>query len=401
MERITVVPERKGRRLEAAALSLALVAALIAPASAAVQTDNIEVVGTFPFGLGNEIEFKGNHVLVGQYQGQDHAIQVFKHEGDSVRQIGRIPCSYHNDVAALKNGLLAVSFQGRGISCVDPGPLDLAGFGPQGGVQAIVAKNMSRPTYKGVVELPGGVHTITAYPDSNYVYAALGGADVYTVHGGNTNIIDFSNPGKPKIAAVYHSTLNPAGCHDVAFAEIKGKTIGFCPGLGGTEIWDASDPEAPVALGRMVLPVGQLPHQVAISSDGKLAAISDEAYAGHACAGGGPAGALWFWDISDLTDPQVLGFYGPQRGDAPVGALSGQEISCTAHNFNFVPNTRLLVAAWIGGGTNVLDLTDPAAAKEIAVYQPGDTAAMSAYWYRGLIFVADFQRGLDVIRLRK
>ena len=110
-------------------------------------------------------------------------------------------------------------------------------------------------------------------------------------------------------------------------------------------------------------------------------------------------GAIWLYDVSDIANPQLQGFVSPPRGNYPVGALSGAQESCTAHNFDFIPGTRALVAAWIGGGTSVIDLTDPAAPKEIAHYKPDDTAAMSSYWHRGLIWIGDFSRGVDVLAL--
>lgn len=259
----------------------------------------------------------------------------------------------------------------------------------------------SRPRLRGAITLPGGVHTLTRYPGKPYVYTSLAGADTYVAYGGLTHIVDVSDPDRPKVAATYSSPLNPAGCHDITFQRIGGKPIGFCPGLGGTEIWDVSDPLRPVAIGRMLVPFMQLPHQVAVSSDGKVAAVSDEAYAAHACRGGGPLGALWFYDISDLTAPKLTGFYGPQRGNLPVGSLSGNFLSCTAHNFNFIPDSRLMVVAWIAGGTTVIDVSDPLAVKEVAHYRPDDALAMSSYWYRGLIYVGDFSRGLEVLELER
>ena len=175
--------------------------------------------------------------------------------------------------------------------------------------------------------------------------------------------------------------------------------IGFCPGFGGTEIWDMENPEAPMPIARALLPFEFLPHTTAVSSDGKVLAISDEAVAGHACNDRSAAGAIWFYDITDLEAPQLRGYIGPPRGTLPVGATSGNQFSCTAHNFNFIPGTRLLVAAWINGGTNVIDATDPAAPREVAYYQPDDAITMSSYWYRGLIFTGDFGRGVDVLRL--
>jgi hypothetical protein len=95
----------------------------------------------------------------------------------------------------------------------------------------------------------------------------------------------------------------------------------------------------------------------------------------------------------------LTGSYGPRRGNAPVGSISGNTVSCTAHNFNFIPGTRILVGAWIAGGTSVLDLSDPMAVKELAYYRPDGSVAMSAFWYRGLIYVADMDLGFEVLKL--
>lgn len=386
----------------ASAALVALVSALgagAAPAGAASQTDNVRLVENYPVGYGNEIAFDGRRVYVGEYGGPDDGINVFDVHRGRATKTGVIPCAGHNDVEAIPGRSIVVSFQGYAISCSDVAPLAVPAAGTQGGVQVVDASDVRRPRYLGSVEIPGGVHTLTPHPRGPFVYTAAGGADQYAAWGGYTHVVDVSDPGRPEVAARYRSPLNPAGCHDIAFEEIRGDLVGFCPGQGGTEIWDASDPKAPRAIGRVVLPFGQLPHVVAVSSDDELLAIGDEAYLGHACGAGTPAGAIWLYDVSDLTDPQLEGFLSPPRGNYPVGALSGAQESCTAHNFDFIPGTRTLVAAWIGGGTNVVDLSDPAAPREVAHYKPDDTAAMSSYWYRGLIWVGDFSRGVDVLEL--
>ena len=75
---------------------------------------------------------------------------------------------------------------------------------------------------------------------------------------------------------------------------------------------------------------------------------------------------------------------------------------CSVHNGNIIPvNGRyLLVAAWYGGGTSVIDFTDPAHPVEIAYYvatgrgRRADT--WSSYWYNGKIYANDIARGVDV-----
>lgn len=385
-------------------LALVATAGLVAlgstvPAGAASQTDNLRLVENFDVGYGNEIDFDGERVYVGEYGGVDDAVNVFEVRGGRASLVAEIPCANHNDVEVLPGKMLALSFQGHGISCSERTPLAVPAAGTEGGVQIVDAKSLRRPRYLGNVEIPGGVHTLTPHPEGPFVYTAAGGADLYVPWGGYTHIVDVSDPNTPVVAARYQSRMNPAGCHDIGFEEIRGRLIGFCPGLGGTEIWDASDPLSPVSIGRIALPFGQVPHVVAVSPDDDLLAIGDEAYLGHACGAGTPMGGIWLYDVSDLDDPKLHGVVSPPRGNYPVGALSGAQESCTAHNFGFIPKTRLLVSAWIGGGTSVVDLTDPAAPQEIGHYKPDDTAAMSSYWYRGLIFVGDFSRGVDVLRL--
>ncbi|MDP9069006.1 MAG: hypothetical protein M3N53_11780 [Actinomycetota bacterium] len=386
--------------LGAAALGVsAPVEAAPAALADASQSDNVQALQHIPMWLANEIAFDGRRVYVNQYaSGDDIGVHSFDLTRDgTLKRTGMLHCDGITDTAPLDEGLVAIGLQQRGTRCNGPTPMVV---GTSGGVQIGDMSDPARPRLLGDLAVPGGVHTLTRYPGSNFVYTAMGGADTFVAEGGITHIIDTSKRRTPKVAAVYQSPLNPGGCHDILFERIGRKIIGFCPGLGGTEIWDASDPLAPTPIGRMLLPATQLPHQVAVSSDGKVAAISDEAYAVHACRGGAPLGALWFYDISDLSEPRLLGFYGPQRGLLPIGSLSGQSISCTAHNFNFIPESRLIVVSWIGGGTNVIDISDPTNVEEVAHYRPDDAVAMSSYWYRGRIYVADFERGVEVLRLK-
>ena len=365
----------------------------------ATKSENIKVAQRFDLPVGNEIEFDGSRVYVAGYSSTaGTGVHSFQIKGAAIRKTGDLACSGITDVAPLDSGWVAIGVQQGGTACNTPAPSGLAGT--VGGVHVADMSKPSRPSFAGSLPIPGGVHTLTRYPGKDLVYTAMGGADYWTAFGGITHVVDVSDPDQPKVAATYQSPLNPAGCHDILFEKINGKLIGFCPGTGGTEIWDASDPLAPKALGRMLLPALQLPHRVAISSDGKMAAVSDEAYAGHACQGGGPLGALWFYDISDLASPQLLGYYGPQHGTAPVGVGAGSTLSCTAHNFNFIPGSRTMVVSWTAGGTQVLDASDPTAVQELAYYRPEGAVHMSSYWYRGSIYVADMGGALEVLKLR-
>ena len=107
--------------------------------------------------------------------------------------------------------------------------------------------------------------------------------------------------------------------------------------------------------------------------------------------GAGPAGALWFYDISNPALPQLKGYF-----NTPEQYLG---VRHTAHNFNMIPGTNYLVAAWYRAGVRVIDISNPAAPMQVA-YAMGDGASTwSAYWYRNAIFTGDMHRGMDVYTL--
>jgi hypothetical protein len=199
----------------------------------------------------------------------------------------------------------------------------------------------------------------------------------------------------------------PLGCHDFSFHITEERKLGFCAGGGQTSIWDVSSPRDPALVNVIANPLIQFPHYALASPDGELLVIQDEAFAGHECVTGhSPTGALWFYDISNVQVPVLLGRYAVGRGSQPagiftdVGPVNGWLDSwCTAHNFNFVDD-RTLAVAWFSGGTNVLDISNPTLPEEIAYYRPDDAVTNTAYWYRGRVYVSDHARGLEVLRIR-
>jgi hypothetical protein len=93
----------------------------------------------------------------------------------------------------------------------------------------------------------------------------------------------------------------------------------------------------------------------------------------------------------------------------PIG-LPGSSASaqCSAHWFSVLGN--MVAIAFYGQGVRVLDLSDPAKPTQVAYIRipsvsasggnPAQTAtsASAAYWHNGYIYVADYNRGIDVLR---
>jgi hypothetical protein len=60
---------------------------------------------------------------------------------------------------------------------------------------------------------------------------------------------------------------------------------------------------------------------------------------------------------------------------------------------------QVLAGAYYTQGTRFLDLSNPRRPRQIAYYRPNDANTWAAYWHKGYVFIADFSRGIDVIRL--
>jgi len=84
----------------------------------------------------------------------------------------------------------------------------------------------------------------------------------------------------------------------------------------------------------------------------------------------------------------------------PGSATTG---SCSAHWFTV--NGNLLVQAWYGQGSRFLDMTDPANPTQVGYFRvPSGTTGVTAgsasatYWHNGYVYVADYNRGIDVLK---
>ncbi|MGH2757116.1 MAG: hypothetical protein ACRDI3_04945, partial [Actinomycetota bacterium] len=174
-----------------------------------------------------------------------------------------------------------------------------------------------------------------------------------------------------------------------------------------------SDPAKPTIVSRIVNPSIEIHHGTGVTWDEKYLAIADE-FAGSVtgeCLGNqnSPIGALWFYDISDPTNPSVAGYFNvPRRGD-PQSADEAGYMACTTHNFNILPMKHpghyVAAVGYRASGLSVVDFSDPGAAKEIAFYKQLEEGTIpdvwSGYWYNGRIYTNDnaASRGISVYEL--
>lgn len=101
---------------------------------------------------------------------------------------------------------------------------------------------------------------------------------------------------------------------------------------------------------------------------------------------------LWFYDISDPTDPIESGWFQLPRPNAD---------HCYAHEPNLVPlptEQDIVVTGWFGGGVNLVDFTDPTQPEEIASWVSTEpegehSFAYAGYWHNGHVYAANAAEG--------
>lgn len=349
-----------------------------AEARDADKSSNVHLVKRFRYKggggggyVGTDTDFSGRFAYGGHY-GPRGGIHIFDISDAEPKELSFIGCpGSQNDVAVVRPGIVALGFHSSRCAKV------------KSGIQLVDVRDPMRPKLLGAVTVPDdGTHTLTVYPGKPIIYSSSSGT------GSDETIIDVSDPNEPEIVNVFDSGPN-VGCHDLSFWFKGNEKLAFCAGSsGGSQIWDVSDPYEPVVISEIINPAIFFHHSIAATPDGKFLAIGDESFA--TCTGtSAPAGAIWFYDIRDRASPQLVGYFGLGRDAA---------LFCTAHNFEWIPGTRLLVASWYGGGMNVIDASDPANPEEVAHFQESGTDYWSAFWHEGRIYASGIP-GLDVFEV--
>lgn len=286
-------------------------------------------------------------------------------------------------------------------------PQDLGGLGPETGSHK-VGVVPGTPIVVNANSAGGGI--VEGYTEAT----ATGVAEIY----------DLTDPENPELVQVFE---NGYGCHHIYFHNDPDRDLyrAYCAGIEVTQIWDMTDPRdprvivnVPVHHGNPDLPHGSVflllfSHFSIVNEDATVLIVGDETGGGAAPGcdayleiGGqslsGPIGNLWFYDISDEKNPELLGWVNPM---APALSLAlGEDVTspvCTAHHGRLVPNDEgrdLLAMAFYGAGVVLVDFTDPT--NPIIIDQYIDGANVWEVWhYNGWLITGDRGRGLDVLRL--
>lgn len=279
----------------------------------------------------------------------------------------------------------------------------------------------TQPAHLLQVEAPNGGHKIGVVPGTPIIYNAHsgGGSNVDALAEATTEIYDLSDPANPVLVQEF---ANGYGCHHIYFwiDAAAEKYRATCAGIEVTQIWDIADPldpsvvvTVPVHHGVVGAPSASIPivmfsHFAILNDDGTVLIVGDEMGGGSLPSGcdvnvaspmpgtipspSGPFGNLWFYDVSDETNPVLQGWISPST-------VLPDQTSCTAHHGRLVPDPEgrdLLAMSFYGRGVVLVDFTNPTAPWIADSFDDG-TDTWETWYYNGYLFTGDLKRGLDVL----
>jgi hypothetical protein len=274
------------------------------------------------------------------------------------------------------------------------------------------------PVFVTAFETPHGNHNIAVVPGTPLVYNS-GSA-------GTIDIVDYTNPAEPVVVGEF---VNGDGCHDITFYITNETQRAYCAAYPESEIWDITDPVVPVMVIEIPYPsidkgipgagalspvpnddATQFPlsfsHLVMVNHDASILIVGDETGGGsingcdvYATAAGttvsGPVGNLWFYDITDETNPVLLGHVSPEAFDDPADPAG----SCTAHFGRLLEDTGYLVMGFYTSGVVLIDFNDAANPVIVDRLVQEGSDIWDVQYHQGYLFTGDIGRGMDVLEI--
>ncbi|HYN35707.1 MAG TPA: hypothetical protein VEV82_01915, partial [Actinomycetota bacterium] len=323
----------------------------------------------------------------------------------------------------VKRNLLFVSRDPRGFTTpVSPG----SAF-PYGAVHIISVKDPSAMLQLNVIPVPAG-HTTTCINKCQYIWTSGPGASTTTQSEWDGRPIfatDVSNPHEPVSCPDPIDTQRNDGVTDyVHDLQVDAKGIAWVSGAGGVRgYWTSGTHKDPLtgksrqATGCNPIPYagGGTPTSATPSRfmhnawrnpkakvDGRRGDVlyaTEEANT-TACAQSGRFATFDLkgsyegqgWKNIDKTQfrMKALDTWTPEKADGATGCDSAHYLSDRGDG--------LLAYAFYSQGTRFLDVSNPRNIKQVGYYRPDDANTWAPYWHDGYVFVANFDRGVDVLK---
>jgi hypothetical protein len=244
--------------------------------------------------------------------------------------------------------------------------------------------------------------------------ATLVGHDQYLWVSGSRDrsvwVVDIRDASAPKVLGSFRTpagddlgTWTPGIVHDVDVDQFGDVWV---TGSGGTALYSlTSNPLKP----RLIASVSsadnrrlnQFIHHGSQRLDRDHVLVTEEDYEAGCDSASHQDGSLSVWRIDRAAHRLApVSQYDVPKGGDNSGLLSGL---CSSHWFS-VNGAKVVADAWYGAGVRFLDVSDPRHPRPIGVWAGDSTIASQARFVPGrddLVYVADYERGLDVVQIDK
>jgi hypothetical protein len=208
----------------------------------------------------------------------------------------------------------------------------------------------------------------------------------------------------------------PRNCHDVTAYPAMNLLAGACASYG--LLVDISNPLKPKRLDAVADTNFSLWHTAVFSNDGKSVVFTDE-------WGGGTGPMCQATSMMEMGGNTVLTIgkndkY-TQHAYFKIPTAQTVQENCVSHNGGLipVPGRDIMVQGWYQGGVSVMEFTDPDHPRELAYFDRGPIdpppassdsgegrgqrtigGSWGAYWWNGLIYSSELDRGFDILELK-
>jgi len=390
-----------------------LPAADAAAGAAPRGSSNVRHLSRMELPGGGQIVIQGTTAFVGHQVGPEGTTILDISDPRKPKVLSQIMCSHpwsHTHKARVVGDIMVVNSER------EPGKGNIREY-PEGGFRIYDVKDRTNPKLITFHKTHGkGVHRFDL--DENYAYLST---EMEGYVGNILVIYDIRNPSKPVEVGRWcmenqhvanGDTPHPKGTeHRLHHAMRNGNLMFAGCWMSGVSIIDVSDITKPKTLSRYQYnpPHPEPTHTflgVTHAIGGKRIAVStEEERANRGPDHGKPHGPLRTWDVTDPTEPKLLCTYELPESATPYDTNVAR--FGTHQLREKVDTDNLLYVTWFAGGLRIMDISDPANPKERGYFipKPGDgaNAPLTNDIYkddRGLLFVTDKKRGLDVIEFK-
>jgi hypothetical protein len=360
---------------------------------------------------GGQVVIQGRYAFVGHQHKPDGTTILDVSDPRKPKIVSKLMTSHpwaHSHKVRVVGDLMLVNSE------FEPGAGGSSREFPEGGFRIYDVKDKTNPKLITLVKTHGkGVHRFDV--DESYAYIST---EMEGFIGNILVIYDIRNPSKPvEVSRWWMENQNVAAGdaphpkrteHRLHHAMRCGNEMYAGCWMSGVAIIDVSDITKPRTLSRYEYdpPCPEPTHtflKVPFPIGGRSIAVSTEEERGRRGPDAGkPHGPLRTWDVTDPTKPKLLYTYHVPHSASPY---DGDKVRFGAHQLREkVDKDCLLYVTWFAAGLRIMDISDPANPKERGYFipKPGDgvAAPLTNDVYkddRGLLFVTDKERGMDVI----